>query len=501
MFRRALCWFRENLGLAPIMAGIFAAILWQPDPGPPLGDSAGYGLPDWKYYRVVTERVRNGENYYFVAAEELSSHGYPTSSLFNWRTPLYSQIIASPLGEIGSWTLLLSLATSSMIWGLFALDFSTNFKSMIIYVLTAFVGLSWLFYEECVYYMESWSGILIYLSVLAFVSRKAFLGFGLALLSVLFREIAVVYIVGLATFGCIAKRPGYVWSAIGIISLFSSCMAMHQYAVSSSSSGAVGGSGLAWLDFGGLFFLITTCKTSYCLNVAPAIVTKLYLASGLCGGILLLSDAMLASLTLFLFQAFLCFFGKNYNYYWGLLCSPLLAASVAKFLSRPFRCGEAGPDDGHPRPRSASTSHPVLFLGAALALAPVGGCGPADKGDDRAGPRTERAPRPVWVKPRELDLGRVEPNAKAQGSVTLRNESGDLLVLGDAITTCPCVVASPDSPTIKSNGSTTVRVSFDPSVEPDFRGRLRVRCSLTHIDRSEIADFVVLIEVVQPRGS
>ena len=36
----------------------------------------------------VRDRIRAGEGYYQVAAEELVERGYPTRSVFNWRTPL-----------------------------------------------------------------------------------------------------------------------------------------------------------------------------------------------------------------------------------------------------------------------------------------------------------------------------------------------------------------------------------------------------------------------------
>ena len=39
-------------------------------------------------YRAEVDRIRNGEGYYQAAAAELTARGYPTRSVFNWRTPL-----------------------------------------------------------------------------------------------------------------------------------------------------------------------------------------------------------------------------------------------------------------------------------------------------------------------------------------------------------------------------------------------------------------------------
>ena len=43
---------------------------------------------DIALYLAEIQRIHAGENYYQVAAEELVSRGYPTASVFNWRTPL-----------------------------------------------------------------------------------------------------------------------------------------------------------------------------------------------------------------------------------------------------------------------------------------------------------------------------------------------------------------------------------------------------------------------------
>ena len=43
---------------------------------------------DIALYHAIVDRVHAGENYYDAAAAELPRRGYPTRSVFNWRTPL-----------------------------------------------------------------------------------------------------------------------------------------------------------------------------------------------------------------------------------------------------------------------------------------------------------------------------------------------------------------------------------------------------------------------------
>ena len=46
------------------------------------------GEGDTGLYRAEIRRIHAGEGYYQAAAKELVSRGYPTQSVFNWRTPL-----------------------------------------------------------------------------------------------------------------------------------------------------------------------------------------------------------------------------------------------------------------------------------------------------------------------------------------------------------------------------------------------------------------------------
>ncbi len=46
------------------------------------------GPGDVALYRAEVDRIHHGEGYYQAAATELTVRGYPTRSVFNWRTPL-----------------------------------------------------------------------------------------------------------------------------------------------------------------------------------------------------------------------------------------------------------------------------------------------------------------------------------------------------------------------------------------------------------------------------
>src|SRR5712691_8782033 len=56
-------------------------------------EKASEGGMDLLLYRRIVERVHDGASYYDAAQSELRGGGYPTGSVFNWRTPVYAWVI------------------------------------------------------------------------------------------------------------------------------------------------------------------------------------------------------------------------------------------------------------------------------------------------------------------------------------------------------------------------------------------------------------------------
>ena len=84
--KRALGW----LGFT-----IFFSAYWHLTGTPTLPVEAGHGEGgDGALFRAVATRVAAGEPYDPSMAQELTARHYPTSSVANWRTPLYIQLLA-----------------------------------------------------------------------------------------------------------------------------------------------------------------------------------------------------------------------------------------------------------------------------------------------------------------------------------------------------------------------------------------------------------------------
>ncbi len=105
---------RAVLGAILLAAGLGVAVTLSP-----LGSTNILtwvkGGNDVALYRAEVDRIHRGEGYYQAAAAELTPRGYPTRSVFNWRTPLpvwlLGKLPAVAIGKVllGGLSLLLML--------------------------------------------------------------------------------------------------------------------------------------------------------------------------------------------------------------------------------------------------------------------------------------------------------------------------------------------------------------------------------------------------------
>ena len=78
---------RAVLGALAAAAVLCVAVTFSPLASGWVG-KPGRGEGDTALYRAEVDRIRAGEGYYEAASAELVQRGYPTASVFNWRTPL-----------------------------------------------------------------------------------------------------------------------------------------------------------------------------------------------------------------------------------------------------------------------------------------------------------------------------------------------------------------------------------------------------------------------------
>ena len=149
-------------------------------------------------YQAVTARVAAGVPYHVAVAIELPARGYAIRPVFNWRPPTLTWLNAlapSPAwGQAGLWALGLTVI------GLWTVAIGTRIPRVTVAgaIVVALATVAVLYTEDVIYLHEVWAGLLIAASLASWSLRRHTLSIVLGLFAMLFRELAVPYVVVMA---------------------------------------------------------------------------------------------------------------------------------------------------------------------------------------------------------------------------------------------------------------------------------------------------------------
>ncbi|HEV2970121.1 MAG TPA: hypothetical protein VGY55_09030 [Pirellulales bacterium] len=294
-------------------------------------DAPSRGVSDIELYKAEVARIQGGEGYYDAAAKELTTRGYPTRSVFNWRPPLPVWLLGIlPDPQIGRWAL-----------GVLALGgilVATQFVARDQGVRCGLVCGSWMagallpcFLDNLFVMHELWAGALILLSVLAYGANRPAWGVAAGILALLFRELAAPYC-GLCFVLAIRerrRREACVW-LIGA-AVYALGYAAHIAQVLPRIAPDAHAHAEGWLCLGGAPFVISLAQMNAFLLLLPQWITAIFLAMALLGFAGWTAPwgaraALAASMYLALFAAI----GQPFNQYWGALVAPLLCLGIAQ---------------------------------------------------------------------------------------------------------------------------------------------------------------------------
>ena len=151
--------------LAALFLAVAACLFLSVGPPPTLG-AAVEGHGDVALYDAVVQRLHAGENYYDVLGSELLSHGFPVSSVFNWRTPLHLELVAH-LPSL-AWARALLLLGAIVTIGIAAAAACRNRHYALAYLQSVLLALSFVTVMPFVLFGEVWAGVCIALSVASY---------------------------------------------------------------------------------------------------------------------------------------------------------------------------------------------------------------------------------------------------------------------------------------------------------------------------------------------
>ena len=328
----ALIVFFVGVTLSPLASGYADA--------PPRGPS------DVDLYRAEIARVHAGENYYEAANLELRARGYPTGSVFNWRTPLPMWLMGVLPDIACGKAILCGLALLALVWS-FDLIARERGKRAACFAALLLTGafLPCLVGELCVM-PDVWAGVFILLSLLAVARGNTAGGIAFGVSAIFVRELVLPFAVLNLVYALVRRRwkeaagwflgllafgVYYAWHAAQVSPLIKPGDIVHQ-----------GG----WILYGGAGFVLSTVQMNVYLLLSPQWVSAIYFPLALLGFSGWRSPrGERSGLVIALFVLLFAVVGRPINQYWGSLIAPLLclgAAQAPRALSELWRAAKFG---------------------------------------------------------------------------------------------------------------------------------------------------------------
>jgi len=324
---------RIVLSLFVFAAAFFLAITFSPLRSG-FADAPDRGPSDIALYRAEAERIHAGQAYYDAAAAELAARGYPTRSIFNWRTPL-PVWLAGKLPQLAMANVLLGLTgllLALVSFRLLADEGGPNQAILVGLLLAGALLPCWL--GDLVLLPELWSGVLVALSAAFFGIGRPTAGVLVGIAALIFRELAAPYCVLCMAIAAHQRRYRELalWGAG--LAAYAVYFALHVAQVLPRMAPDAFAHRQGWIQFGGAGFLISTAQMNAFLLLVPQWVTAIYLALALVGAATWNTAAgRRIGLSVALYAIAFGVAGHDFNQYWGSEIAPLLCLPAARSLN------------------------------------------------------------------------------------------------------------------------------------------------------------------------
>lgn len=325
-----------TLVLFAITAAFFVAVSLSPL-AEGFADVTDRGPNDFDLYSAEVARIQAGESYHDAAAAELPARGYPTRSIFNWRTPLPMGLIAVLPEPLVANVLLVAISLALVVLGFALLADEGGVLQGFAGVLLLSGALLPCFLRDPVLLSELWSGVLVALSAVCLARGHRTWGIAAGIAALFFRELAAPFVLVCLLMATRERRYRELalWS-VGLAA-YAAYYAWHLGQVLPRISADAHVHSAGWLRLGGAAFLISTAQMNAYLLLLPQWVTGIFLAAALLGAATWNSPGgRLIGYTIAAYTVAFALVGNDFNQYWGCQTAPLLclAAARAPFVLR-----------------------------------------------------------------------------------------------------------------------------------------------------------------------
>jgi hypothetical protein len=299
------------------------------DPGASGPTNGKPGKGDVALYQAIDARLLAGQDYYHAAAAEQRARGYPLKPFVTMRLPTRSWVYRAAGGKAGALILLWTIALLAV--GATLRRLQREAMPRLLWMLCGFLPaltLSALVQPGLLVWHEIWAGYLIALSLACRSPRHWWPSVLLGLAAVLFRELALPYLVAMAAMALFERRRNEAigWGiAILVVML---ALALHAHAVQAVT---LPGDRVSqgWSRFGGWRFDMAVLRDTSLLRMLPRPAGSVLVPLTLLGWATWRSPlAARYALTLAMWLAAFLVIGRPENFYWGLMIAPLWLAGL-----------------------------------------------------------------------------------------------------------------------------------------------------------------------------
>ena len=319
------------LALLAALLGLCLTALIAAGPAPISKDPANRAedQADVVLYDTIVSGVRNGGDYYEVAANAQRRGNYPLRPFVTFRLPTLALLQAAVPRSV---TIVLLFTLAALVGGVWWLRLVPAFKRpppVAVALILLFGGMAAFVQPSLAPFHEVWAGLLIALALGVRSPNHWVEAAAIGMIAMLIRETAALFVIVMAAMALLEGRwrETVGWGATLIV--FALVVAAHAYAVSQVVTPTDPASP-GWVGMLGFGFFVKTMSISTALSLAPAWLAALLVGLSLFGWAAWNQPIALRALAMFAAYALLLsLFGRPDTFYWGLLIAPTILVGLA----------------------------------------------------------------------------------------------------------------------------------------------------------------------------
>jgi hypothetical protein len=299
-------------------------------------------ISDTKLYKFIANSVRRGENYYVAAVREHRQHNFPLKPSVTVRLPTLAWMTATLGPTLTQMAMFGLIALVTLSWMVALRSIAAPVLRSVVFCVIVLSSMALTSATPLIFH-ETWAGMLIAASIALRRPDQYVASIITGLAAVLFRELALPYLIMMALFAAHARswRETMGWcSAIAIAGV---CFYLHAATVTAMlQPGDLASQG--WNGLGGWAFFVSAVQETNPIGLLPTWFAQLMVPLSLFGWMAWRSHyGLCVSGFLLGYAVALMVFARIENTYWALLISPLLLAGLgfvpAGLLGLLKRCG------------------------------------------------------------------------------------------------------------------------------------------------------------------